>query len=282
MSFWKWTATLLISAGAASAQSDVFRCAVIGDTGTGGANQYAVSKLLAEQRKALGFGAVIMLGDNLYGGQGPRDFRNKFELPYAPLLEAGVKFYAVLGNHDSPAQQSYKPFHMDGHSYYTFQPHKNVRFFGLDSNRLDAGQLAWLEKELSDSKSEWKIVFFHHPIYSSGARHGSNLELRRSLEPLFIKYGVTLVLAGHDHFYERIKPQHGITYFVVGGAAKLRVGNVRKTDLTAKAFDRDNSFLLIEIDGGLLRFRALSRTGETVDEGEIDRSPRPVTKVGSQ
>jgi hypothetical protein len=82
---------------------------------------------------------------------------------------------------------------------------------------------------------------------------------------------VKVVLAGHDHFYERLRPQQGVQYFVVGGAAKLRAGNARRTEISAKAFDRDNSFLLLEIEGDTLRFQAVSRTGETVDKGEIRR-----------
>jgi len=248
-----------------------FRFAVIGDSGTGGGGQIQVAARLFEWQTKLRFETVLMLGDNIYGSQQPRDFRAKFELPYARLLEAGVKFYAALGNHDSPAQQSYKPFHMDGRTYYTFRPHSGVRFFALDTNRLDRAQLAWLEKELADSESEWKIVYFHHPIYSSAARHGSNLELRALLEPLFQKYGVTVVLAGHDHVYERISPRKGVHYFVVGASAKLRVANVRESFLTAKAFDRDLSFLLMEIDKNGLHFQAVSRAGQIVDSGSISR-----------
>jgi hypothetical protein len=100
------------------------------------------------------------------------------------------------------------------------------------------------------------------------------MALRAVLEPLFIKYGVSVVLAGHDHFYERIKPQRGIHYFVVGGSAKLRPGNVRPTDLTAKAFDRDNSFALMEIDRDTLYFQAVSRTGATVDFGSFKQASK--------
>jgi 3',5'-cyclic AMP phosphodiesterase CpdA len=210
-----------------------------------------------------------MLGDNLYGSQKEKDYRAKFELPYANLLRAGVKFYAVLGNHDDPGQQFYKPFHMDGRRYYSFSPHAGVRFFGLDSTRVDEEQLGWLEKELAGSAEAWKIVLSHHPMYSSGARHGSNLPLRAAVEPLLQKYGVAAALAGHDHFYERTKPQKTVTYFVVGGAAKLRPGNARRNQITAAAFDRDNSFLLLEFKTDELRFQAISRTGDIVDEGVI-------------
>jgi hypothetical protein len=248
-----------------------FRFAVIGDTGTGGKAQREIAVRLDQLHREVPFQTVLMLGDNIYGGQKPSDLRAKFERPYAELLEAGVRFYAVLGNHDQPAQRTYSQFNMGGRSYYSFQPHPNVRFVGLDSNRMDQGQLNWLDGELAESREDWKIVFLHHPIYSSGARHGSNLKLRRSLEPLFIKHGVALALAGHDHFYERTKPQNGVWYFVAGGAAKLRAGNVRKNGITAKAFDKDRSFLVMEIREGQLHFQAVSRTGATVDEGVIPK-----------
>ncbi len=253
-----------------------FRFAVIGDTGTGGRAQREVAARLDGVRQEYPFNTVLMLGDNLYGSQKPADYRAKFETPYASLLSAGVQFFAVLGNHDLPSQQTYAPFHMGGRSYYAFQPAPSVRFIGLDSTRMDQAQLKWLEAELTRASEDWKIVFFHHPIYSSGARHGSDLALRNALEPLFVKYGVALALSGHDHFYERIKPQQGVHYFVAGGAAKLRAGNVRRSGLTAKAFDTDQSFLVMEIRDGQLHFRALSRTGQTVDAGVI---PKPSLKT---
>jgi 3',5'-cyclic AMP phosphodiesterase CpdA len=137
---------------------------------------------------------------------------------------------------------------------------------------MDKRQLSWLEKSLEESGSAWKIVYFHHPLYSSGAAHGSDVQLRSLLEPLFVKYHVSLVLSGHDHFYERVKPQKGILYFVVGGSAKLREGNAHRADFTAKAFDSDNSFMLMEIDKDTLYFQTISRRNETVDEGSFQRS----------
>jgi hypothetical protein len=250
---------------------DGFRFAVIGDTGTGQRAEYDVGARLAEFRKQFPFDVVLMMGDNMYGSQTPKDFQKKFEEPYKTLLDAGVKFYAVLGNHDDPNQSSYKLFNMGGERHFTFKPKDGVRFFGLDSNYMDKAQLSWLEKELAGSRSDWKIVFCHHPLYSSGAKHGSDMPLRAVLEPVLLKYHVSLVLSGHDHFYERIKPQQGIHYFVCGGSAKLREGNVQVADFADKSFDRDNSFLLMEIDGDTLFFQAISRTGEIVDSGSFRR-----------
>ena len=259
-------------------RKDSFHFAVIGDTGTGGRPQFQVGAKLAEFRNIFPFNMVVMMGDNMYGGEKPKDFQKKFEEPYKALIDAGVKFYAVLGNHDRSGQSSYKPFNMNGERFFTFKPQDGIRFFALDSNYMDKPQLEWLEKELANSGSDWKIPFFHHPLYSSGASHGSDVQLRSILEPLFTKYGVSLVLSGHDHFYERIKPQEGIQYFVVGGSAKLRAGDVRRqSKLTAKAFDTDNSFVLMEIAGDELYFQAISRTGATVDFGTIKRGSAPVT-----
>jgi 3',5'-cyclic AMP phosphodiesterase CpdA len=223
---------------------------------------------------------VIMVWDNIYCGSGsPDDLKRKFEEPYASLLDAKVKFYAALGNHDNPTTASYKNWNMGGKRFYTFsvgtaggEPGEdtNVRFFVLDTNYMDKVQLDWLESELAKSKSEWKIPYFHHPLYSSGRKHGSNLDLRSQLEPLFVKYGVKVVFAGHDHFYERTKPQQGIHHFVVGAGGSLRKGGIdRRTGLTEVGFDTDYSFMLVEISGREMSFQALSRTGKTVDAGVI-------------
>jgi 3',5'-cyclic AMP phosphodiesterase CpdA len=93
----------------------------------------------------------------------------------------------------------------------------------LESTYLAPEQIEWVEKELKGSGEDWKIMFFHHPLYSSGGRHGSDVALREALEPLFTQYNVSVVFTGHDHFYERIKPQKGIAHFVVGSAGKLAI-----------------------------------------------------------
>ena len=187
-----------------------------------------------------------------------------------------MKFYAALGNHDNPNERFYKRFNMNGERFYTFKPKPGVRFFALDSNYMDPKQLEWLEKELAASGSDWKIVFFHHPIYSSGGAHGSDLQLREQLEPLFLKYGVDVVFAGHEHFYERIKPQKGIYYFISGGAAKLREGDVNtRSELTAKIVRQR---LPLHARSSSARTRCTSRSinqdGKTVDSGVADALQR--------
>jgi len=248
---------------------DSVRFAVIGDMGTGDAAQYEIAQEMINVRKTFPFDFVLMLGDNIYGGSKPKDFEKKFEVPYKPLLDSGVKFYACLGNHDNPNERLYKPFNMGGESYYTFK-RGNVRFFVLDSNYMDPKQIAWLDSQLKNAgDSDWKICYFHHPLYSSGRYHGPAIDLRRALEPLFIKYGVNVVFSGHEHLYERIRPQHGIYYFTEGSSGQLRPRNLEHTAITAHGFDTDRTFMLVEIAGDDLYFETLSRAGQTVDSGQI-------------
>jgi 3',5'-cyclic AMP phosphodiesterase CpdA len=258
------TATLPVRPGS-------LKFAVIGDTGTGAAPQFEVGARMTEARSSFPFELVIMVGDNLYGRQRPQDFVAKFERPYASLLAAGVLFYASLGNHDNSVDRTYSRFNMDGQRYYSYA-RKNVRFFALDSNQMDPQQLAWLDNALKQSAEEWKICYFHHPLYSDGGRHGSEVDLRVALEPLFVRYRVNVVFSGHDHIYERIKPQKGITYFVNGSSGELRKGDVRPSAMTAAYFDQDQAFSLVEVSGDELFFQARTRAGQVVDGGVIRRT----------
>jgi predicted phosphodiesterase len=257
------------------------RFAAIGDSGRGDPPQYEVSAQMQAFRKVFSYDFVVMLGDNVYDGGTPEYYRDRFELPYKPLLDAGVKFYATIGNHDFPNQPFYPPFNMGGQRYYTFKPPSllariagtgdDVRFFMIDTERLDRPQLEWIDREMGHSESEWKIPIFHRPIYTSGRYARPARALRAALEPVFLKHGVKVAFSGHEHFYERIKPQQGITYFISGGAGSLRAGDIRPTGLTDVGFDRDYHFMLIEISGEELYFQAISRTGVTVDAGSVRR-----------
>ena len=264
------------------------RFLVVGDTGTGDSEQYETASVMIKYWQKFPFTFAIMLGDNMYGSERPQDFANKFEKPYKPLLDGKVEFQAALGNHDDPNQIYYKPFNFGGKRYRTFKK-GDVHFFALDSNYLDPEQLKWLEDELKKAGSDWKIAFFHHPMYSN-AYHGPAIEVRNALEPLFQKYNLDVVFTGHEHVYERIFPQKGIYHFVEGGSSKLRANDVKRGPQTAAAFDTDRSFMLVEISGDELFFQTISRKGATVDSGILARrkvrndlqqsaaNPAPATK----
>lgn len=252
---------------------DSLKFAVLGDFGDGSDEQYALAAEMARVHQRFPYEFVITVGDNIYGSERPQDFSRKFEVPYKALLDNGVAFYASLGNHDSREQRYYKLFNMDGRTYYSFKPDKqNVKFFALESDYLEPEQVDWLQKELEGSREDWKIPFFHHPPYSSGGRHGSHVRHREVLEPLFVKHNVSVVFTGHDHVYERTKPQQGIVYFVAGSGGKLRRGDIdRNTGITAMANAQDRIFVVCEIFGDELVFNAISHTGQVIDSGLITR-----------
>lgn len=254
---------------------DSVRFAVMGDTGSGTVKQQQVADMMVRYREVFPFEFVLMLGDNLYGSETPLDYQTKFSNVYQKLIDAKIKFYATLGNHDKPNERFYENFNMNGKEYYRFTK-GNIAFYSLDSTYMDPKQLKWLQEELSKDTSEWKVCFFHHPPFSSARKHGSNKQLREVLEPIFLRYGVNLVLTGHDHVYERIKPQKGIYYFVSGAGGQLRPGDIKKGSvLTEKSFDQDMHFMLFEVAGDQLYFQTITRTGATVDEGMLPRQRKP-------
>jgi hypothetical protein len=248
------------------------RFAVIGDSGTGDRAQFEVAREMEAYRQAVDFTFVLMLGDNIYGGDSPADFARKFEQPYRPLLDAGVNFYASLGNHDNPDQSHYKFFNMGGKRYYSFNKN-DVAFFALDSTYMNPTQLNWLEGQLRSSNAAWKICYFHHPLYSHARFHGSDLDLRSVLTPLFEKYGVNAVFSGHEHVYERLKPQDNIYYFILGNSGQLRYHNLRRSDQTQVGFDSDRGFMVVEVAGDQLSFQTISRAGATIDSGVLQKQP---------
>ncbi|GEM_PF-756620 len=264
----------------------IVKFAVIGDFGTGGRAQKKVAEQMVVWHDRHHYSFVITVGDNIYPFGSPHDYRRKFEIPYAELLRRGVTFYAALGNHDVKfgrwkAAINYPLFHMNGRRYYSFTKGDGlVEFFALDSTRLSGGrrdeeQLRWLRNALRASSALWKIAYFHHPLYSSGKRHGSDVRMRRILEPILIEGGVRVVFSGHDHIYERIAPQHGITYFVTGAAGKLRRGNLnRHTGLTVVGNDEVHHFLYVEVTAHEMRFEAVSEDGVIIDSGRI-AAPMP-------
>lgn len=209
-----------------SSKAPILRFISVADTGTGDRGQYAVASSMAQYHRQNPYDLAILAGDNIYNDGEIEKISAVFERPYQPLLRKGVKFQACLGNHDirtanGDPQVAYTNFNMKGR-YYTFR-RKPVQFFALDTNHNAdwKAQLAWLEQELSRSDAPWKVVFGHHPIYSSGI-YGSNQDFIKTLTPLFQKYGVQVYINGHEHNYERTRSINGTTYLICGGGAGIR------------------------------------------------------------
>jgi len=268
--------------------------AIIGDSGRGSKEQHQVAAQMEAYRQRFDYKFVLMAGDNIYEGPATdEDYRLKFEEPYKPLLDAGVKFYAALGNHDDTNQIYYKPFNMGGKRFYTFVPpvdpitrwDTRVRFFALDSTYLSLEQIRWFEKEVTESGAEWKIAFLHHPLYTSGRYGLAARGIRLALESAFVNGGVEVVFSGHEHIYERAELQRGILYFITGGAGSLRAGDASPSPAIARSYDQDYHFMLAEISDEGFYFQAINRTGVTVDAGSLRRPstalrPAPSTVEG--
>jgi predicted MPP superfamily phosphohydrolase len=254
------------------------RFAVLGDFGTGGSDESAVAGQMLQEHEQSDFDFVLTVGDNIYPNGNAKYFGKHFEEPFAGLLKERVKFYAVLGNHDVEEgrkdQCNYPLFNMGGSCYYSISRGNGlIDFFMLDSTDFEVGQATWLENGLRNSRAVWKVVALHHPIYSSGKKHGSNLKLRKILEPMLTKYRVQVVFAGHDHVYERLKLQEGIQHFVTGAGGKMRRGDIDlKSTLRATSYDEDNSFMLIEVDEQQMNFKSINEKGLLIDSGVIKQS----------
>jgi acid phosphatase len=220
-----------------------------------------------------------MAGDNIYSYGEISLAKARFEEPYAPLLSKDVKFYAVLGNHDIVKsnngldQINYQPFNMSDR-YYSFTKgdvnEGTVEFFAIDTNGnapWDA-QLAWLDQQLAQSTAPWKIVYGHHPLYSSG-RHGSSPELKAKLAPIFAKHKVPLYLCGHDHGYERSIPLDDTIYIVNGGggAPLYKFGRSPHTAFVSSQF----SFMTFDVYQDKIITKAIATDGKVFDRAIITK-----------
>lgn len=280
-------AAILFCAAAGSSSNQIAKSpasicfAVIGDAGTADEHQMAVARqMLAEyQRKPFPF--VLTVGDNTYQGCKNR-LRDVFEVPYAELLSRGVKFYATLGNHDEDCaaeQIAYPNFNMNGKRYYTFKPAGDlVEFFAIDTTLIVNGkapeQFDWLERALSDSKATWKIAFFHHPAFSPAKKHGDDKDIGARIVPLLERYGVRVVLAGHDHILAKLATRNGVDYFVCGASAKMRSNGIRE-DYPGLEYAEDEfrGFFTVDLTGDSFDYSVISDAGQVKYHGSIHLKP---------
>ena len=203
-----------------------------------------------------------MLGDNIYGGKSQQDFERKFELPYKPLLDAGVKFYASIGNHDNPNERLYKPFNMGGARYYSFKKEMPLSLRWTATIWIRPSWTGWRDNCKPRTRSGRSASSITRCTQTEGVTDRI-LDLRAVLTPLFEKYGVNVALSGHDHVYERIKPENGTYYFVLGNSGELRYHNLKPSADMAAGFDTDCDFMLVEIAGDKFYFQTISRTGKS-------------------
>lgn len=226
---------------------------VFGDSGTGEAKQ----KELAQVMLAFPFGFILHTGDVAYPRGTQKQLQENFLAIYREHLAKG-KIYPSPGNHDYQTanlgpyldlfdlpQQALKE--KDNERYYSFDVN-NIHFVALDTNtpldeasKVKSDDMAdWLERDLQKAQDKkWKIVFFHHPPYTSGKEHGSDVRVRKILVPILEKYQVDLVFSGHGHNFERTCPlkdgtcsPQGVIYVVTGGGGGPLYNFGPKADFT--------------------------------------------------
>ncbi len=273
--------TVVLESEGWSTTGDTVRFAVLGDNGTGGRNAMDIARQMAGSYQENPYGLVVLLGDISYYGSIADRYQEVFVDPLGPLLNAGVRFLLAVGNHELEFQPSSKAnqeivrrletVSAQGSYYSVVQG--PVEFFILDSSTpkvtgaAGAEQIEWLQGALAGSTAPWKVAAMHHPPYSSGG-HGSDLAVREAVAPLFIEYGVDLVLAGHDHHYERTVPLDGVTYVVSGAGSKLR--STGTSGFTVVAESR-LQFMIAEATADSIHLWAIGVDGEVIDEFSLER-----------
>lgn len=235
------------------------RLAILGDVGTGDEQEWATAGLVADLGAGDPFDGLVLLGDNVYPNGDPGQLAATVFDPFAAVLGDGAALLPVLGNHDvrdGNAAGQLNGLGMAGRWYAdVLGP---ALFIGLDSNLVDDPiQRSWLEATLAEHDSAWVIVAMHHPAFSAGF-HGSDESVQEAWVPLFERYGVDLVLAGHDHDYQRSEPINGVTYLVSGGGAKIRpTGRADFTAYSASVLH----FLDVGVWPDRIEMRAVSEAG---------------------
>ena len=251
------------------------RLAVAGDTGTGDAAQRATVRRMVEQARREPYDALILLGDLVYEDGEAELVRARVTEAFDPVLDRGATLVPALGNHDYQSGEQREILAMLGRqrSWYA-EWVGSVRVLVLDSNQVGAeAQTRWLRHALAAATppDTWTVVALHHPPYSAG-HHGSHRAVRNRWTGLFEEAGVPLVMAGHDHDYQRSTPQDGVTYVVSGAGAKLRAtGREEFTAVSASTLH----YLDLLVYADRIVGRAIDHSGRLVDSFTIRRSPAP-------
>ena len=261
------------------------RFAVIGDYGSGSADEAAVASLVASFDPEI----VVTVGDNNYPlGEATTiddhigQFYSDFIHPYAGVYGPGAtenRFFPSLGNHDwytAGAVPYLAYFTLPGNERYYDFVRGPVHFFAIDSDPNEPDgvtstsiQGQWLKAKLAASRAPFKLVNFHHPPYSSSTVHGSELYLQWP----FREWGAELVVTGHDHTYERIV-RDGFPYFVcgLGGMSLYELATAPVSGSVAR-YNADYGAMIVDADSDALAMRFVTRTGNVVDSFTLPAEP---------
>lgn len=207
---------------------------------------------------------ALGLGDYSYGSV------SDFEPVVDALKAAGIPFKGVLGNHDS---SSYDSLFGQPSMLYAFDAGQ-ARIILLNTEDSDSANTQFLENELKNTRQPWKIVAMHKPLYTSPSNHPEEKELAAKLQPLIDKYGVQLVLYGHNHNYERIKLPDKPTLYVQAGTAgesHYDIKGSRSGGGVEFQDDNDYGFVKLTINSNSLSGQFISRDGEILDSFSLSK-----------
>lgn len=268
------TQTYTVTTQQQVSKKDPLRIAVFGDSGGFTTDQLRVATQIQFWKPDL----MLHTGDMAYNSGTYDEFVTTVFKPYQPLF-AEVPMYGSIGNHDYTTEQAgpYKevwelPTTNSGtEDYYSFD-NDIVHMVSLNTN-LDftegSAMYAWLQQDLEQSKAPWKIVFFHHPVFSS-ALHGSTAGMAESLAPLFSAHGVQLVLNGHDHNYERNQEVDGVRYIVTGGGGKSLYEQANENPYS-EFFLSEYHFVGLIVTPQEINLKAIDKRGYIFDTVKIRR-----------
>jgi len=256
-----------------------FTLAVYGDNKYGPFNHEKIAGLILSKKPGL----VINNGDLVNRGQVYVQWEKLFFGPIRELA-ARIPVYTVMGNHENNARYYYDYFDppLDTIPWYSFD-YGNAHFIVLNSEEMylmdTTLQVEWLKKDLEEHRDAvWKIVNLHVPPFTCGGNYYARdrLKIKQLLVPIFIEYGVDLVMSGHDHDYERTRPigsKNGgdpVTFIVCGnGGTPLR--HIYPREFTRHA-ERVYGFTLLHFDGSRLHFQAYNIHDTLIDEFTLDKS----------
>ena len=248
------------------------RILAVGDYGVGGATELATGTAMKRFERRYPASLLVTLGDNDYT-ESPSAFRRNFAAAFGWLPAAGVGLAGALGNHDVVVNDGAYVMSVLGmpSRYYTRRV-DDAELFVLDSTTVDATQTSWLRRRLAASTARWKIAVLHHAPYVCGFHSGDDRVVSRWV-PLFERYGVRLVLAGHEHSYQRFLPRRGVTYVVHGGGGAFPYPPTRcPAGYPGRAATRLGfGFLSIVVSPERLIVSAITQRGQRVDRVALDR-----------
>jgi acid phosphatase type 7 len=252
---------------AASPQNDSICFAVYGDT-RGGWDNWQNTLIVSQAIQQAHPSFVLNTGDCVDNGKIPSEWIDFFT---ASPFTHNSTLYPVLGNHENYSTLYFRYFSLPHNErWYSFD-NGPVHFIGLDSNQRNAYRLVqnlWLIHDLRTNSQPFTVVFFHHPLYSSGSEHGNTTLLRRLWAPLFERFHVDVVFNGHDHDYEHCYV-NGVTYIVTGGggATLYDVGHSSWTVYAEKTYH----FCLCTVNSTELTFQAIKPNGLVFDSFSITK-----------